>query len=183
MKDEALLVSTITVNAMQQQSRSLILTDLTAENASCRNRCSLRRWNQQLPLIIAAAAVAGFLYFRFLEWESCRPIRSLRVRLTRISNESTRGPCQFFFNKKMNDNKQTNGDLINGPGYVRGRRVIGKCSSVSNQRVGEIEWREIDFIAFNLASYKLPRIFGGCLKAQPFFLIVDPRSDSKEKLK
>lgn len=54
MTVEAVVARAMSVNAMQQQSRRLILTDLTAEIASRRNLCSVRRFKQrQLPLITA----------------------------------------------------------------------------------------------------------------------------------
>ncbi|WVY91458.1 hypothetical protein V8G54_036972 [Vigna mungo] len=54
-KEEALVEKARSVRATQQQRRSLILTDLTVEIASRRNRCSVRRFQpQQLPLITAA---------------------------------------------------------------------------------------------------------------------------------
>ncbi|KAJ1383599.1 hypothetical protein SESBI_43245 [Sesbania bispinosa] len=43
----------MSVKAMQQQRRRLILADLTVEIASSRNLCSVRRLKQQLPLITA----------------------------------------------------------------------------------------------------------------------------------
>lgn len=69
VKVEPRLRSRNTVNAMQKQSKSLILDDPTAEIASCLNLCAVRRLllNSKLPLITINCFFFFFLLFFFFQ--------------------------------------------------------------------------------------------------------------------
>lgn len=90
IKLDARPVRASSVNAMQQQRRSLILADLTAVIASCRNLCIPRRLINKLPLITASVPSFLILFFvRILSDSSFRSTPSHRVIQERVDSAAS----------------------------------------------------------------------------------------------